>query len=221
MSNVQRFQLVSFSLIWHLVSLSQWVIGYFEHVFCPKHKLFFLQARDLIACQKIFESRFTVKRGTQNGDGFIYIFLFFVGVLLFHLNLNQSVKLFMLFQTIWAWKFKLEIDISNVKIDSELAFFFRIHIWKSASQRYCIRLLKQFILWSKTKAQSTEVSKIILPLVCLGGSRRRVKSKLDMEFEYDFIDQKLPLEEGATVDEAGVTTCSCGRSYTKRKNYTR
>lgn len=48
-----------------------------------------------------------------------------------------------------------------------------------------------------------------------------MKSKLDIECEYDYIDQKLPLEDGATVDEAGVTTCSCGRSYTKRKNYIR
>ncbi len=54
--------------------------------------------------------------------------------------------------------------------------------------------------------------------------RRRVKSKV-VEYEYEYDEPKneprLSVGEGATVDEAGVTTCSCGRSYTKRKNYIR
>lgn len=53
----------------------------------------------------------------------------------------------------------------------------------------------------------------------LGSSRRRVRSKFEIEYEND--DYTLKLEDAATVNDAGVTTCSCGRSYSKRKNYIR
>lgn len=50
---------------------------------------------------------------------------------------------------------------------------------------------------------------------------------VEYEYEYEYDESKEPssarlqVGEGATVDESGVTTCSCGRSYTKRKNYIR
>ncbi|XP_046654573.1 uncharacterized protein LOC124348411 isoform X1 [Daphnia pulicaria] len=54
-----------------------------------------------------------------------------------------------------------------------------------------------------------------------GPYRRRVKAKLDEGFDSD--EQKILAGQvpTATMDEAGVTTCTCGRTYSKRKNYIR
>ncbi|EFX85756.1 hypothetical protein DAPPUDRAFT_313526 [Daphnia pulex] len=55
----------------------------------------------------------------------------------------------------------------------------------------------------------------------IGPYRRRVKAKLDEGFDSD--EQKILAGQvpTATMDEAGVTTCTCGRTYSKRKNYIR
>lgn len=73
-------------------------------------------------------------------------------------------------------------------------------------------------IFSKTERYGNLTDK---QFIRTGPYRRRVKAKLDEGFDSD--EQKILAGQvpTATMDEAGVTTCTCGRTYSKRKNYIR
>lgn len=102
----------SFSLIWHLVSFSRWTIVYFEHTFFKTQiNCLTVSGSDSVTSLTLF--------------CFPFAFLYLIWILIRPLN-------FSIVAIIGASAVQQGDWHKRCNFDSRLAFFLRIHIWKSA-----------------------------------------------------------------------------------------